>query len=79
MTQPTWSGDGQSIYFRASTADGARNLYAVSPAGGQPRLAVRFDDPTKVPSFTISSFRETLYVSVTEYESDIYVMDLEIR
>ena len=45
------------------------------PAG----CVVRFDDPTKVPQFSMSMVGETVYLSLTETESDIYVMDLEMK
>ncbi len=51
-------------------------------AGGEPTKLVAFDDPSltvlnssAVHSLTVGPDR--FYVTISEYESDIYVMDLE--
>lgn len=72
-----WSRDGETLYFSGLANNGTSGLYALKVRGGSPRLVVRFDDPTKVPQFNVSFFGNTAYLSVTETESDIYVMDLE--
>jgi serine/threonine-protein kinase len=77
---PDWSADGRFIYFTAIDSTGARNLYVIPAAGGIPQEVVRFDDPTKNVSwvpFTLGD--DKVYFSMREVESDIYVMDLEMR
>ena len=38
---------------------------------------VEFDDPLRTPLWGLSVGEERLYLTVAEYESDIWVMDLE--
>jgi TolB protein len=79
-TWPDWSADGRFVYFTASDSTGARMLYAIPAAGGSPREIVRFDNPTNSVSpypYTLGDGRA--YFSVREIESDIYVMDLEMK
>ena len=79
IENPVWSQDGRSIYFIAADSAGSKGLYVMSAAGGRPRLRVRFDDPSR-PVWRVFSVSEgKLYVSIAEFESDIYVMDLEMR
>jgi hypothetical protein len=47
--------------------------------GGRPRPLVRFDDRTKQVQWGFSLGDGKVYLSVAEYESDIYVMDLELK
>ena len=75
---PTWSRDGRTIYCRAVDSAGAIGLYAIPAAGGDPRLVVRFDDPTKNVWMIYSLGDGEAYLSLGEYESDIYAMDLEM-
>jgi serine/threonine-protein kinase len=75
---PDWSADGRLIYFRASDPTGVLALYAIPAAGGTPREAVRFDDPTyKVSPYPFTLGDGNAYFTVRETESDIWVMELE--
>ena len=59
---------------------GCRNLYSMPAGGGRPRLLVRYDDPEKqvfIYGLTVGDGK--LYFSIGEFESDIYVMDLEMN
>jgi serine/threonine-protein kinase len=80
---PDWSADGRLIYFNAMDSTGAAGQYAIPAAGGIPRQVIRFDDPTKnvsrLPYWPYSLGDGKVYFSVKEIESDIYVMDLEMR
>ena len=78
---PSWSPDGTVIRFQGVSADGASGVYEVPAEGGPVRLLVRFDDPTKVPGplFQSAGPGDVLYLTLREYESDIYVADLEIK
>ncbi|MGD8727062.1 MAG: protein kinase [Gemmatimonadales bacterium] len=78
---PTWSPDGSFIRFEGVTADGATGLYEVPAEGGPVRLLVRFDDPTRMSGNLWHSVGpgDMLYLTLKEYESDIYVADLEIK
>ena len=76
---PTFSPDGSKIYFRATEADGSEGLWWIPSSGGHPVKAVSFDDPERTvliyAGITLASNR--LYLTFSEYESDIWVMDLE--
>lgn len=73
-----WSSDGRSILFLGRDTAGTLALYRIPAAGGTPRPVVLLDDPTKPPTFGFSLHGNTVYFSVTEYESDVYVMDVEV-
>lgn len=46
--------------------------------GGVPSLAIDFDDPERyLYQWGFSAASDSMYVVLTEYESDIWVMDLE--
>ncbi len=80
VSKPDWSLDGRSIYFSALRTDGSQGLYSVPPAGGEPRLLVRYDDSAKqvfIWGFSVGDGK--VYLTVSEFESDIYVMDLAIN
>ncbi len=80
MPKPDWSRDGRFIYFSATRTDGSQGLYSVPAAGGEPRLLVRYDDPTKqvfIWGFSVGDGK--VYLTVSEFESDIYVMDLALN
>jgi len=76
---PDWSTDGRFIYFMARVSADRRGLYAIPVEGGIPREVVRFDDPTKHVWVIFSLGTDKVYFSVKEIESDIYVMDLEMK
>ena len=78
--KPDWSLDGRLIYFTGTAVDGSRALYALPATGGEPRVVVRYDDPTRELFFVGFSIGiGKVYVSLGEYEADIYAMDLETR
>jgi hypothetical protein len=73
-----FSPDGATIYFYALDFEGTQGIWFVPTRGGIPKLAIASDDPSLwiyLPGISVGP--ETLYVSVAEYESDIWVMDLE--
>ena len=76
---PLWSPDEREIYFTTVDPTGVRGLYAVSAAGGTPRPLILFDDPSKQMPFSFSISGDRIYLSVTEYDSDIFVTDIETR
>jgi Tol biopolymer transport system component len=80
VVKPDWSRDGRFIYFSGVHADGSAALYSIPAAGGRPRLLVQYDDPAKQVFFWGFSVGEgKVYLTVSEFESDIYVMDLAIN
>jgi serine/threonine-protein kinase len=82
---PDWSTDGRFVYFMAQGGPsdenpGGRLLYAVPKDGGPLREVVRFDDPTRtVLPFGYTVGDGTIFFSVKEIESDIFVMDVELN
>ena len=80
VAKPDWSRDGRVIYFSATRSDGSQGLYSMPAAGGEPRLLIRYDDPARqvfVYGFSVGDGK--VYLTVSEFESDIYVMDLAIN
>jgi Tol biopolymer transport system component len=81
-TQPApelalWSPDGRTIYYKGFNATGGSSIWSVPAAGGTPRLLVRFDHPTRQstrPEFAADGRR--LYFTLSERESDVWVMEL---
>ena len=75
-----FSPDGSKIYFRAIHEDGSDGVWWVPANGGDAAKVVAFDDPSlSVPiDLTLLTVgRGNLYLTISEYESDIYVMDLD--
>jgi len=76
---PVLSEDGSS-FLAAEGPQGQKGVWAWPLAGGQPRLLVTVDDPSlsilPYPG-AINVSHGKLYVTVAEYESDIWVMDLK--
>jgi hypothetical protein len=77
VAAPQYAPDGSMIYFRGVQEDGSRGIWRVSPAGGSPTRVVAFDDPavSVVAGFTVGP--DLFYLTIAEYESDIWVMDLD--
>jgi serine/threonine-protein kinase len=71
-----FSRDGSQIYFRGTDEDGAEGLWSMPASGGDAILLVALDDPT-LTVFGTEVGPEEFYVAFAEYESDIWVMDLE--
>jgi serine/threonine-protein kinase len=72
-----FSNDGASIRFGGRHSDGRAGIWSMAAEGGEPRQLV-IDDPAR-PIFWLSAneFGGRFYFVLSEYESDIYVMDLE--
>jgi hypothetical protein len=66
------------MFFRGMSVDGNRGIYVLGQGARTPRLVVRFDDPGMVPANLGMTIRgSSLVFTVSEKESDIYVMELE--
>ena len=78
-----FSPDGSRIYFLGTHEDGSEGVWWIPANGGDATKVVAFDDPsltvfgtvTAVSTLTVGP--ENLYLTIAEYESDIWVMDLE--
>lgn len=77
---PAWSLDGQTVYYKAHDSEGHSSFWSVPAIGGTPQLLVRFDNPSRKsirPEFDTDGFR--FFFTLTESQSDIWVMDLIIE
>jgi len=71
-----YSRDGRTIYAQGAHQDGRRGVWAIPVAGGPARLVVAFDDPALDTFVGLSISSDRLYLTVSEYESDIWVANL---
>jgi Tol biopolymer transport system component len=70
-----FSQDGRWFYRKGRDRDGRRGVWAVPVGGGAPRLLIATDDPM-LDFGTLSVGANELYVTVYQYESDIWVATL---
>lgn len=72
-----YSRDGKTVYFEATRLDGRRGIWSIAAGGrGAQRLVVAFDDSAVWGTPWLSVGPDRLYLSVAEYESDIWVATL---
>jgi hypothetical protein len=65
------------IYLVGGHPDGRRGVWAIPAAGGAPRLVIAFDDQALTALFgSFSVGPDRLYLTVSEFESDIWVAKL---
>jgi len=70
-----FSRDGRTVYSWG-VRDGRRGVWGIPVPAGEPRLVVAFDDPALDP-FLFSIGPDRLYLTVSQYESDIWVAKLK--
>ena len=80
-TQPSFSSDGSEIYFWG-VRGGDWGIWSMSAGGGGLTQWIAFDDPSLTAYRTFNARSLTVgndhfYLTISEYESDIWVMDLE--
>ncbi|NJD09125.1 MAG: hypothetical protein FIB01_01345 [Gemmatimonadetes bacterium] len=73
-----YSRDGRTLYFGAVHRDGRRGIWAMPAGGGLARQVIAFDDPALDSPFggQLSIGPDRLYLTVAEYQSDIWVANL---
>ena len=72
-----YSRDGKTLYAVGTSPDGRSGIWAIPVTGGQARLVIAADDPAFTSrGFFFSVGPDRLYVTVPEYESDIWVAKL---
>jgi Tol biopolymer transport system component len=73
-----YSRDGRTVYLSAVHQDGRTGVWALPAAGGPARLVIAFDDPALPAALggNISFGPDRLYLTVSQYESDIWVANL---
>ena len=75
-----WSPDDKAIWFGGTSRSGQAGIFEVPEAGGTPKVIVRFDDPARLLySAQISVGGGKVYVTIAEFESDVYVAELKRR
>ncbi|MBE0593855.1 MAG: PD40 domain-containing protein [Gemmatimonadales bacterium] len=75
--QVVWAPDGRTIYFKAHDAHGLASFWSVSPAGGAPRMLVRFPEPDRQSSrkdFATDGVR--FFFAIEDRQSDVFVAEL---
>ncbi len=80
MQRAQFSADGNSIYAYGVAPDGSQGIWAIRLSGGDPVLVIENDDDDALWANTFSfevGPDNRIYLAVAEYESDIWVMDLE--
>jgi len=77
---PQWSPDGRLLYYLTADSAGVHGVNVVPVAGGAPRVAVRFDDPTR-PWHRYGFFvsKDRYYFTLGDLQSDIWVAELGRR
>jgi serine/threonine protein kinase len=73
------SPDRATTYASAVHEDGRRGIWAIPAAGGEPRLVITDDDPALVDTGMLSVGPGRIYLTVSQYESDIWVAKLAIE
>jgi Tol biopolymer transport system component len=72
-----FSPDGSRVYAIGTGQDGSRGVWWIPTGGGSATKVVAFDDPSLTVLWGLSVGEEHLYLTIAEYESDIWVVDLE--
>ena len=75
--EPHFSSDGSEIFFLSVSGISATGVWSIPVTGGESTQLVAFDDPSLTVYRTLTVGPDHFYLSVAEYESDIWVMDLE--
>jgi len=79
LARAQFSVDGSTIYAYGVAPDGTQGIWAMPVTGGTPELVIVNDDESlwaNVFSFEVGP-DDRIYLAVAEYQSDIWVMDLE--
>jgi TolB protein len=74
---PAWSRDSRTISYKAGEQGGRRSFWSVLVSGGEAKLLVTFDDPSRTPvRQEFATDGERFFFTLTEYESDVWMMEL---
>jgi eukaryotic-like serine/threonine-protein kinase len=68
--------DGSTLYASAMHEDGRRGIWAIPAGRGESRLVIADDDPALVDKGMLSVGPGRIYLTVAEYESDVWVAKL---
>ena len=73
---PHFLPDGSEVYFIVQSGP-AVGVWSFPVTGGEATQLVAFDDPSLSVYHRLTVGPDRFYITISEYESDIYVMDLE--
>jgi Tol biopolymer transport system component len=74
---PQWSSDGRTVYYLGADSV-SMSISGVPARGGDPRIAVRFDDPARPwHRYGFRVYRDRIYFTLGDRQSHIWVADLE--
>jgi len=76
MAAPHYSWDGSTIYVLGTNQQGAQGVWSVATGGGDPTLVVELD-PSQDWFDELTIGREHIYLTLVDYQGDIWVADLE--
>jgi len=77
---PLWSDDGTSVFYLAGDSTGVRSVNAVPASGGNSRVVVRFDDPSRPwHRYGLGVHGGRMYFTLGDLQSDIWVTQVERR
>ncbi len=75
-----WSVDGRTVYYKAHDSQGRASFWAVSAAGGNPRLLVRFNDPGRQSSRRdFAADARGFFFAIEDRQSDVFVAEVIAR
>lgn len=82
FTSHRYSPDGSRIYFFGLHEDGSWGVWWIPPSGGDATKVIAIDDPVVGVFYLLWAAPLTvgpdhLYLTLSDYDSDIWVMDLE--
>ncbi|HSB54287.1 MAG TPA: hypothetical protein VLD58_08015 [Gemmatimonadales bacterium] len=76
---PGWSSDGRTVYYVGSDSAGT-GIFAAPIQGGGPRIAMKFDDPTRPwHRYGFRVFRDRFYFTVGDRQSHVWVAEIGER
>jgi len=77
---PQWSDDGRTVFHLSGTPGRVTAVVAVPVYGGPPRVALRFDDPTRPwHRFGFRVRGGQFFFNLGDLQSDIWVAELQQR
>jgi eukaryotic-like serine/threonine-protein kinase len=80
VESPAASEDGRTVYFKSHDAEGRASFWAVSTAGGRPRLLVRFNDISRVSiRADFAAGAGQLFFTLEDRQADIWIADIMHR
>jgi hypothetical protein len=73
---PQWSSDGKWVYYLGVDSI-STSIYAAPVASGNPRIVLRFDDPTRPwHRYGFQVFRDRFYFTLGDRQSHIWVGEI---